>query len=99
MLLFQLKGERRFKPFFEIDDHIEAIYLPLASDRVLAGGASGQLLQVSDLPSVIAEYSLEYFISGTMSAKNEILHDRICTCADMLSHEQIAALIEEIKGS
>lgn len=97
MLIFQLEGERKFKPFFEIDDRMEAIYLPLSSDRVLVGRTNDAAIDLSDLPLAIAKCSLEYFISGKKSAGNDILRDHIGDCAHMLSHEQIAALIEEIK--
>lgn len=98
MLVFQMKGERKFKSFTEKDDAIEAVYLPLSSDRVLVGSINGAVTDVSHLPTVIAQCSLEYFISGVKSASNEVLHNHISQFAYMLSPEQIEAIVDELKN-
>lgn len=98
MLVFQLQGERKFKPFSEKDDQVHAVYLPLSSDRVLVGSVNDAVLYVSHLPTVIAQCSLEYFIGSTNSTANDRLHSRIGEFAYMLSQEQIETLIEEVKN-
>lgn len=98
MLVFQLQGERTFKPFSEKDDQIHAVYLPLSSDRVLVGSVNDTVLDISHLSTVIAQCSLEYFIGSTKSAANDLVHSRIGEFAYMLSQEQIEALIEEVKN-
>ena len=98
MLVFQLDGERMFKPFSEKDDQIHAVYLPLSSDRVLVGSVNDTVLDIFHLPTVIAQCSLEYFIGSTKNAGNDLLQSRIGDFAYMLSQEQIEALIEEMKN-
>jgi hypothetical protein len=99
MLVFQLEGERTFKPFSEKGDQIHAVYLPLSSNRVLVGSANDAILDISQLPTVIAQCSLEYFIGSSESAGNDLLHSRIGEFAYILSQEQIGALIEDMTKS
>lgn len=98
MLVFQLHGNRMFKPFSEKADQIQAVYLPLSFDRVLVGSVDDAILDISRLPMAIAKCSLEYFISSTKSNTNDLLHSCIGELAYLLSQEQIEVLIEDLKN-
>ncbi|MCU8072187.1 DUF4238 domain-containing protein [Shewanella sp. SM21] len=96
MLVFQVEGDRTFKPFTEKDDHVQAVYLPLSSSCILVGSANDTFSDISFLPTVIAQCSLEYFISATNSAENSILQSRIGEFAYILSQDQIKALVDGV---
>jgi Protein of unknown function (DUF4238) len=89
VLVFQVEGERQFKPFTEKDDRIEAIYLPLSSNLVLVGTKMGITPDISRLPMSIAQCSLEYFISDSQNVINDNLHNHIGEKACFLLEDQL----------
>ncbi|MDI5877741.1 hypothetical protein AYI92_12365 [Shewanella xiamenensis] len=96
MLVFQMEGDRPFKPFTDKNDQIQAVYLPLSSNCVLVGSINDTFPDISFLPTVIAQCSLEYFISMTNKTENSILQSRIGELAYILSQEQIKDLVDEV---
>jgi Protein of unknown function (DUF4238) len=93
VIVFQVEGERQFKPFTEKDDIIEAVYLPLSSSLVLVGTKIGISPDLSKLPLAIAHCSLEYFISGSQNAINDNLHAHIGDKAYLRSNEELDDLV------
>jgi Protein of unknown function (DUF4238) len=93
VLVFQVEGERQFKPFIEKDDLIQAVYLPLSSSLVLVGTKIGISPDLSKLPLAIAHCSLEYFISDSQNAINDNLHAHIGDKAYLRSNEQLNDLV------
>jgi Protein of unknown function (DUF4238) len=89
VLIFQVEGERQFKPFTEKDDLIEAVYLPLSSSLVLVGTKMGITPYISKLPMAIAQCSLEYFISDSQNMINDNLHNHIGEKACFLLENQL----------
>jgi hypothetical protein len=89
VLVFQVEGERQFKPFTQKDDRIEAIYLPLSSNLVLVGTKMGVTPDISKLPMAIAQCSLEYFISDSQNVINDNFHNHIGEKAYFLSEDQL----------
>jgi hypothetical protein len=94
--VFQLSGERPFKPICEKDDPIEAVYLPLSPHQVLVGQFTDRAIDLSRLPMAIARCSLEFFISSSNSSSNEDLQSHIGECAYFLSEEQISNMLMEL---
>lgn len=101
--VFQLSGERPFKPICEKDDPIEAVYLPLSQNQVLVGQFTDRAIDLPRLPMAIAQCSLEFFISSSNSNINEDLQSHIGEYAYFLSQQQISniliELINETSGS
>ena len=96
MLVFQLNGERPFKPFFEKDDPLQAVYLPLSPSLVLIGSVDDNTPDLAQVPLAIAQCSLEYFISHSRSDTIDDLHTHIGEFAHLLSEDQIDAVITEV---
>lgn len=96
-IVIQLKGERPFKAFCDKDDSIEAVYLPLSSDLILVGSIDDAVPNISTIPMVTAQCSLEYFISSSNNDANNIIHARIGEYAHLLTEDQIYRLITEVK--
>lgn len=98
ILVFEIKGQKRFKSVTEKDDDVQAIYLPLTSTCTLVGNNDGNILGIEELPMVIAQCSLEYFISNNNSDTNDLLHNSIGEYAQLLSNKEIETLIAEIQA-
>lgn len=95
-VLFHIEGERVFKPFFENDDILKAVLLPISPHHVLVGSADDYQPDLSGLPREIARCSLEYFISSEASEASAHLSESIGVNAHLLSKYQIEAMISEI---
>lgn len=93
IVLFQLEGDRLFKPISEKGDPLQAVYLPLSTNLVLVGQISNTTLDLSQLPKAIAQCSLEYFISSTNSNDNETLQACIGESAYLISESQMDAIV------
>jgi len=98
MLVFQLAGERPYKPFCEKDDPVRTIYLPLSPSQVLVGSVEVTTPDLTLLPMAIARCSLEYFISNANNSENYHLQTLIGKSAHLLSKDQIETLLTEIKN-
>jgi len=96
VVLFHIEGERAFKPFFEKDDILKAVLLPISPHHVLVGSADDYQPDLSSLPREIARCSLEYFISSEASEANAQLSESIGANAHILSKPQIEAMISEL---
>jgi hypothetical protein len=95
-IIIQLNGERPFKTYSEKDDPIQFVYLPLSPSLVLVGSVDDNLPDLSQIPMAIAQCSLEYFISNSLSSANDALHPHIGERAHLLTEDQIDDLITEV---
>lgn len=95
-VLFHIEGERAFKPFFDKDDILKAVLLPISPHHVLVGSADNYQPDLSGLTREIACCSLEYFIASENSLTNANLSESIGTNAHLLSKSQIEAMISEL---
>lgn len=96
MVLFQVSGERNFKPFFEGKDELVAIFLPLSRHRVLIGSEVYYELDGSLLRREIARCSLEHFISSEGPLECADLMPIIGENAHLLSIDQAEAMVNEL---
>ncbi len=95
LVVFEVEGDRRYKPFFEIDDSLLAVYLPLETNRILVGRRITHTPNLPELSSAIAQCSLEFFIAKEQNAEIAKLHGQIGASAFLLSQDQIDELIGE----
>lgn len=96
ILLFQMEGERKFKPFCDKDDVVQAVYLPLNPGLILVGSDGDRTIDLSPIPMAIARCSLEYFISNSTSGAKDEQQSHIGESAHLLSQDEIDALIAEV---
>ncbi|WP_347274969.1 DUF4238 domain-containing protein [Candidatus Kuenenia sp.] len=91
-LVFAVDLERKFKPFSDKGDKINAVILPLSNDRFLIGNTSGYTIDKSMLKEAIAACSLEYFIGKHDSNENRILKEKIGENSYLLTMEQLSEI-------
>ena len=96
IVVFKLSGDRQFKPICDKDDPIEAVYLPLSKNLVLVGKFTNKNLDISNLPTAIAQCSLEFFISSSKNSTNDNLQSHIGEYAYFLSEEQISNMLIDL---
>lgn len=92
-ILFRV--EDGYKTFVSKTDDIKAIYLPLSPSKLLIGKNESLNFDISKLPQLLSEFSLEYFIA---SEKNDSLKDlqaNIGSKARILEDEEIAQMVKE----
>lgn len=95
-VLFHVEGSKPYKVFFEKDDVLRGVFLPLSPHTLLVGSCGGLSPSVSDLRQAIARHSLEYFIAHENSADNNLLREQIGEEAYLLTKEQMEEIIDEI---
>lgn len=78
------------------NDSLQAIYMPLSSSLVLVGNVANNTLNLSRLPMIIAQCSLEHFISNSNEAANSILQNHIGENAFILPTKEIDVLLMEL---
>lgn len=95
-VLFHVEGERAFKPFFEKDDILRAVLLPVSPHNVLVGSTGNYQPDFLVLPQEIVRCSLEYFIASETSEANARLSEDIGVNAHLLSESQIKTMVSEL---
>lgn len=96
--LFEIAGERRFKPFDDKDDKIANVYFPIASRKLLLGTSQSAVveLDVSLVNEATAKCSYEYFVCSGLSTANDALSRSIGDWAGILSTLEMEQLLNEI---
>lgn len=95
ILVFHIEGDSPYKSFYEKDESLIGIYLPLSSNTVLAGLKTKSEPIISELPKAISKCSLEYFISSAKNDLTDSLHSQIGMFANILSTVQIELILDE----
>jgi hypothetical protein len=96
--LFEVVGERRFKPIDDKGDKITNIFLPIASRKLLVGTSFSAVpnLDIKTLNKAIAKCSYEYFVCSESSSDKEALSSTIGMWAGILSKKEMEQLLSEI---
>lgn len=95
VVIFQINGNKKFSTFCDKEDILQAVYFPLSPNCILVGSKSDtEKLNIHEIQKAIAKCSLEYFI-GSSDTKFNHIHSNIGECANLLSMEEIHALINE----
>ena len=95
VVLFHVDGPRSYKSFLEADDVLNAVYLPIDSEKMLVGSKQGFTATQSSLRREIARCSMEYFIATENTESNRQLQKSINTNAALFSQTELNAVIEE----
>jgi hypothetical protein len=75
-VLFRVDGPSAWKSFLEKGDDLIALYLPIASDRVLVGTSGERAIELTHIRQQIAKTSHSFFISSQCSVENVELSRR-----------------------
>jgi len=94
IVLFGVGGARRYKTFLDSDDVLNAVFLPLDTERMLIGTHQDNFSTLpSDLRVAIARCSLEYFIASDSSPELENLKKQIGADAYLLTQKEIEDML------
>jgi hypothetical protein len=96
--LFEIAGERRFKPFDDKGDKILNVYSPIASRKLLLGTSYSAAFDVniSHVNQATSKCSYEYFVCSELSTANEGLSHSLGDWAGILSKREMEQLLNEI---
>ncbi|MGK8440496.1 DUF4238 domain-containing protein [Ectopseudomonas hydrolytica] len=97
VVLFQVAGERAFKPFLECEDELVAVYLPLSPQQVLVGSNVSFALDPACLRREIARCSLEHFVASEAPPVHCDLLPLIGENAHLLSIDQVGTIMHELR--
>jgi hypothetical protein len=95
-VIFNIEGDPAFKPYFEIDNKLLSVILPISSSKLLVGSTKSYQLKTNDIPEAIARCSLDYFISSEQNADNEALAKHISKNATMISESEIEDILSDL---
>lgn len=98
-VIFNIKGETAFKPYFEIDNKLLAVILPISSRQLLVGSKRNYQLKIEEIPEAIACCSLDYFIASEQSTNNEGIAKHISKNARMISDSEIEEILSDLMVS
>lgn len=96
IVLFEVEGERAFKPFNEKGDILKNIYLPISSRQLLCGSSKGCMPNLYNIDLHIAECSLEYFISPVKNERLLEMQKSINKNAYVISRDNIIKIFFEL---
>jgi hypothetical protein len=96
LVVFQIEGDRKFKPFFESNDELVAVYLPLSPQQFLVGYNSSLELNPTLLRREIARCSLEHFVASEAPPAHNDLHQLIGENAHLLSISQVETILYKL---
>lgn len=95
-VIFNIDGERDFKPFFEKGNKLIAVILPICSTRLLIGSLTEYTVDIEKIIKAIASCSLEYFISSVVSPNNEALSNLISQNTALLTPSEMDQILVDL---
>lgn len=97
IVIFEVFGGRKFKPFYECNDDLKCIYVPLDSYSLLYATPNLEdKPNVDDINKAIAQCSFDFFISKFHSNECQTLQSEIGKNAFIVTNEYIDEIINEI---
>jgi hypothetical protein len=95
-VVFHVTGERSFKPFLDKEDDIVAVFLPIASHKILLAAPSPYQIDEEITRLAIARTSHTFFIGGRDSAANAALIEHIGLDALPLADTDLEEIVEQV---
>ncbi|MGY3349025.1 DUF4238 domain-containing protein [Serratia marcescens] len=96
LVLFEVEGERRFKPFFEKNDLLKNVYIPISRNKLLWGTVDEVNPNLDDIDLYIAECSFEFFIASVRNERLLYIQSMISKNAYIISKEEIDCILSEL---
>ncbi|ENJ9801344.1 DUF4238 domain-containing protein [Salmonella enterica] len=97
IVIFEVFWGRKFKPFYECNDDLKCIYVPLDSYSLLYATPNLEdKPNVDDINKAIAQCSFDFFISKFHSNECQTLQSEIGKNAFIVTNEYIDEIINEI---
>lgn len=97
IVIFEVSGERKFKSFYEKNDILRSIYLPLDSHSLLYGASNlNDKPSINGINKIIARCSVDFFISKHHSKNHDLLREEIGTNTFIVTNAYIDGILDEI---
>ncbi|MGR6295687.1 DUF4238 domain-containing protein [Escherichia coli] len=97
IVIFEVSGERKFKPFYESNDDLKCIYIPLDSYSLLYATPNPEdKPNVDGINKAIAQCSFDFFISKFHSDECQIFRSEIGKNAFIVTIEYIDEILSKI---
>ncbi len=97
IVIFEVSGERKFKPFYESNDDLKCIYIPLDSYSLLYATPNPEdKPNVDGINKAIAQCSFDFFISKFHSDECQIFRSEIGKNAFIVTTEYIDEILSKI---
>ncbi len=96
IVLFRVSGQRRYKAFPDKDDVLEAVFLPLSSERILMGAPGATFALPPELKQGIARCSMDHFIASENTQDNRDLHIQVGEDAALATESEMEEIIQEL---
>lgn len=97
IVIFEVSGERKFKPFYESNDDLKCIYIPLDSYSLLYATPNPEdKPNVDGINKAIAQCSFDFFISKFHSDECQIFRSEIGKNAFIVTTEYIDKILSKI---
>ncbi|WP_139534719.1 DUF4238 domain-containing protein [Escherichia coli] len=97
IVIFEVSGERKFKPFYERNDDLKCIYIPLDSYSLLYATPNPEdKPNVDGINKAIAQCSFDFFISKFHSDECQIFRSEIGKNAFIVTTEYIDEILSKI---
>ncbi|HAO2649232.1 TPA: DUF4238 domain-containing protein [Escherichia coli] len=97
IVIFEVSGERKFKPFYESNDDLKCIYIPLDSYSLLYATPNPEdKPNVDGINKAIAQCSFDFFISKFHSDECQIFRSEIGKNAFIVTTEYIDDILSKI---
>ncbi|HFQ3243179.1 TPA: DUF4238 domain-containing protein [Escherichia coli] len=97
IVIFEVSGERKFKPFYESNDGLKCIYIPLDSYSLLYATPNPEdKPNVDGINKAIAQCSFDFFISKFHSDECQIFRSEIGKNVFIVTTEYIDEILSKI---
>ena len=97
LVVFEIDGERGFKPNYEKGDVLKALYMPINSHTILYGSRSlNDNPKIENINRIIAECSTDFFICEKLIPDIKNIKQVIGSNSYLLTDEAIDAILDEL---
>jgi hypothetical protein len=98
-LPFQVADKKPIRTIFSADYPLIAVLLPIGTNRLLVGNAIDYEPDLERLPLEVARCSFDYFIASSNTERNAHLADEIGTATELMSTEEMTAILNEVMAT
>jgi hypothetical protein len=99
IIIFNVNGPQEYRTFLDREDELRAVFLPLAPSRMLIGAYGPYEVDILAARRAIVRCSLEFFVSARLCEEHKQLSQEIGLDADLLSQNELEAIVDKVIGS
>jgi len=95
-VILEVDSQRRFKTFWEKENNVINVFLPISKNQILVGTKSPEIspISIKTIKETTASCSREFFVASKRTEQNEILQGVISERADLFTDEELNQIID-----